>query len=322
MYHWKKLAIYAALFLLIGSSIIGATAKIGGGGSRPLRLVAYTPMESMQAASPALIHQDLLLVKQLGFDGVKLWDTTTLYEKGWLDEVLTEAERLDLKVNVVFQFENNQDSFPPSLHAREVMNRTAIGIGSITFTHQAVVWNSLFAPFDWNMSEPARQKIVQSSSYQSALEESLRMIKAADHVHEARISLDFDPSIGFPLLRNADGYGIMPYDLRQDKFDPQRVLQFIGYFASDKKPVYIDEWGLHTTHTLSHGVASNENAKAKLLLDFAKFGEEMDLDWTYFMLVDRVSSIPFENGADWGLVNMDRSPRQSGILLEKFFLVS
>lgn len=318
MNNWKKIVIFFAIAALISPSIIGISATEGK--TRPIRLVAYTPTESMETPSLPMIFEDLRQVKRLGFDGIKLWDTNDLYHKGWLDDVLTDAGGLHLQVNVVFQFPSNQDSFPPSPLELGTMQQTIIAIGSITRTHKDVVWNSLFAPFDWTMSESARKQIVQSQTYRDALEESLRTMRAVDPSHQARIALDFDPTIGFPLLKSAQGYGIMPYDLQQDRVDIQRVVQFIAYFAAENKPVYIDEWGLHTTTIPSHGLVSSETEKSRLLVDFAKIAENLDVDWTYFMLTDRVSSIPFENGVDWGILNMDRSPRESGVSIQAFLL--
>lgn len=319
MHAWKKSLIFSTITVLVISSTISISSIDVGG--RPLRLVAYTPMESMQNPTFAGISRDLRLVKQLGFDGIKLWDTKELYDKGLLEVLLTEAEGLSLKVNVVYQFPDSHDNFPPSQFGMGMMQQTIITIGSVTRSHPSIIWNSFFAPFDWTMDESARQKIVQSQNYRDSLEESVRTMKAADPSHKVRIALDFDPTIGFPSLKSVDGYGIMPYNLQENNFDPQRVWIFLAYFARENKPVYIDEWGLHTTHVVSHGVASSEHEKARLLLDFAAFADKYHVDWTYFMLTDRLPSISFENGADWGVLNPDRSFRESGVSIQSYLLV-
>ncbi len=283
-----------------------------------MRLVAYTPTESSQNPTLAQIFTDLESVRQLGFDGVKLWNTNELYQRGWLAEVLSKAESLSLRVNVVYQFNQTNDVFPPSESATDAMKVTIGRIASVTQSSHAVVWNSLFAPFDWNMTETNRQAIVRSQNYQNTLEELLATIAESDPAHQVRVSFDGDPRIGFPFLKNARGYGIMPYSLSLDDIDIARTRAFVAYFAPDGKPVYIDEWGLHTTDHLRHGRVSNEEQKARRLVEFARFTEASHLDWTYFMLIDRVQSISFERGVDWGLLNLDRTPRRSGSALASY----
>ena len=286
--------------------------------ARPLRFVAYTPIESSSDPSLSQISRDLDSVKEMGFDGLKLWNTNQLYERGWLAYVLKTAGSYGLIVNVVYQFNNTTDTFPPTRAAIDRM-KVAIGeIASVTRPSNAVAWNNLFAPFDWSMAAEQRQAVVTSSEYRDALEELLAAIASSDHAHQVRVSFDGDPRIGFPFLKGAQGYGIMPYTLTPDSIDTSRIQAYAEYFSPTGKPVYIDEWGLQTTNLLPHGRASSDQEKGRLVVEFARFAESLGLDWTYFMLTDRNPRIVFESGVDWGLRDLNRVPRGSAIVLENF----
>lgn len=284
----------------------------------PLKFVAYTPLESASAPTLALIFKDLGYAKQLGFNGIKLWDTNGLADKSWLGPTLNYAAQLGLKVNVVYSFDGA--NFPPTPESVNLTKQSAVRIASITASSEAVAWNNLFAPFDWNVPQGKRATIVQSSQYRDALQTLVAVIKSSDPFHEVRVSFDGDPTIGFPFLNNVDGYGVMPYSPDVDSIDLARLDEYVGYFADARKPVYIDEWGLQTTGAVAQGRASTEQEKSRLLVEFVKIVDSLSMDWTYFMLVDRVPTIKFEQGADWGLFNVDRTSRLSASCLQTFLM--
>jgi hypothetical protein len=312
-------ALLIVVIFAVTSVIIPASAReVNHGDGTSAVFVAYTPTESMSAPNLDSIFRDLKLIQTMGFDGVKLWDTADLCYRGWLDPVLNETDKLDLRVNVVYQFPNQVQSFPITESSVTAVGHDVAKIGTITRMHPSVAWNSLYAPFDWQMDSSHQVSIVRSQDYRDQLDTVIRMIKTTDPIHEVKVAIDFDPSIGFQFLKNSDGYGIMPYSTVDNSIDWGRTLDQVDYFARQDKSVYIDEWGLHSHGDLAYGRAATDQQKAQLIVEYARFDRSVGLDWTYFMLTDRIPSISFENGVDWGIVNMDRTLRSSGIQMETF----
>jgi hypothetical protein len=132
-----------------------------------------------------------------------------------------------------------------------------------------------------------------------------------------RLFADFDLTV-YKLpknFNNVDGYGVQPYSHTKDSIEKGRINSYVSYFLDTGKPVYIDEWGLHTSNNWSSGTCTDEETKARVLTDFVSFVEGEGLTWTYFLLLDsKLYKI------DWGIMNENRSLRLSGQVLNENFL--
>jgi len=272
-----------------------------------MRLVAYAPYES-GASTIEQMKADLKLARDMGFEGVKLWDNPSLLRDGNLAELLDVGRELGLKFNLPLMIENCND-FPDDNESITRFGTYLIELARAVSKKDNILWYGLWYPIAWSEGNSWNQRNVARPEYQQKLQEFIDILEENDPGHEIRLFADADPWLfGFPKdFTNVDGYGVQPYSHIEDSVDRKRIESHVSYFLDTGKTVYIDEWGLHTSRSPNYGLCAKEENKARVLTDFISFVEGEGLTWTYFMLFDS-HLYP----TDWGIVNGDRSLRPSG----------
>jgi len=299
---------------LVQLSSINTSSSERTSGDEPLRLVAYAPYES-GASTIEQMKVDLKLAKDIGFDGIKLWNIRDLLKDDNLPKILDIGEELGLKFNLPLMVGNPYD-FPDDNESIAEFKTYLSKLTEIVKGRDNVLWYGLWYPIAWKRSVLWNQQNMARTKYQQTLQEFVDVLKENDPEHEVRLFADFDLTI-YRLPKNfsnVDGYGVQPYSRIKDSIDGDRIKSYVSYFLDTGKPVYIDEWGLHTSNNWVSGTCTDEETKARVLTDFVSFVEGEGLTWTYFLLLDsRLYKI------DWGIVNGNRTLRLSGQILNESF---
>ena len=88
-----------------------------------------------------------------------------------------------------------------------------------------------------------------------------------------------------------------------------KIRDYILFFESKRKFVFIDEYGLHTTQGVTHGYCLDEETKTQILHDFIMWIYPKKIIWCYFSLFDT-------SEADWGLAYPNCTLKQSGKMVK------
>ena len=299
-----------SIVILFSSARFSEFGSYDGVARARFRLVAYAPYEAY-ASTIQKMKVDLELVKDMGFDGVKLWNIPPLLKDGNLPTLLDLGRQLGVKFNLPLMVEK-EDYFPDDAGSIAGFKAYLSELAKVVRLRDNVLWYGLWYPITWSKGDLWNQQNVARPEYRQALQEFISILKENDPRHEVRVFADGDPWLfRFPKnFSNLDGYGVQPYSHITDSIDEERIKSQISYFLDTQKTIYIDEWGLHTTPSPNYGLCSDGENKARVLLDFISFVEAEGLTWTYFMLLDsNLYSI------DWGIVNGNRSLRSSGQIL-------
>ena len=252
---------------------------------------------------------DLILVKDLGFEGVRLHPVD--YDDYGYRKVAEDLEDLGLKFVMVIEFNitDNVELFNQNINyfcnvAQELIDKPNL------------LWYALKYPYDW--TRPYTQ--MEEPNYRFQLQTMIDEIHETDPNHKIFLISGMIDTVATPPtdLENIDGFGIQPYsrDGQVDKLDAERI-DWIEKYRATGKEVYIAEWGVQTLENspnrkYDYGLVSNESMKVEMIKDFLHYINNWDIYWTYFGLHDYI-----DENSDWGIVYNDNSLKPSGVTFKK-----
>jgi len=284
---------------------------------KPLSFCAYQPYW-VRGCNMTEIISDLMLIKGMGFDGVKIF-YEYIVDSGIVEPLLYYAKKIGLKV--IFATHATYwgwdvyrtIDFPNETILSNYKRELGAICGNITaHKYDNVPFIAVLYPIPFNNSnekisdEEIHQKL-DSAEFKNALIDIVNYVKSFG----LKVSMDTegDPNrFPVPLIPNADLYGIMPWSPNTDYMNTIYIESWASYFKPTGKQVYMSEYGFRTGQWPS-AMASNETVKAKLITDFVNYCRKNFEVFTYILLFDNS-----EGG--WGLAEKDtRILRESGIAM-------
>jgi hypothetical protein len=253
---------------------------------------------------------DLVLVKELGFEGVRLHPAD--YDSYTCGKVADDLENLGLKFVMVIEFNvtNDQTQFDQNvIYFRNVAQQLV--------NKPNLLWYAINYPYDWEKNFTQ----TEDPKFRTQLQTMIDVIHETDPNHKIFLISDSIDDLATPPtdFEQVDGFGIMPYsnETNVDELDTERISWIDNYLATGKE-VYIAEWGVQTSEnspnrTWNYGLASNESTKTKMIQEFLDYIDDLDIYWTYFGLHD----FPKEN-SDWGIAYNNNTLKPSGETIKEF----
>ena len=247
---------------------------------------------------------DLVLVKDLGFEGVRLHPKD--YEDYGYGRVADDLNDLDLKFVMVVQCWDFVDD--------ALFNQTIAYFRNVAQelrNKPNLLWYALDYPYDWE--RPHTQ--MEDPNYNIQLQRMIDAIHETDPNHKIFLISGMIDTVATPPMdfAHVDGFGIMPYSRKGwvDELDTERI-HWIDTYRANGKEVYIAEWGVQTienspNRTYHYGLASNESMKVGMIQEFLDYISDWDIYWNYFGLHD----FPNEN-SDWGIAYNSNTLKPSG----------
>ena len=268
----------------------------------------------------AKILEDLALIKELGFKGIKLFGIEQIEQKGFTQALFIDADRLELSIILAFRPWSPEEFPHNKTRVREWRNFIANVVTKVR-DHRSLLWYSLHYPVHNYTDLRKTFGIMRSYEYRRALQELINTIRQNDPFHPVYLAVDGDPRWPFPYhLGLVEGYGVMPYPWKTPQhFDEERVETFLSLFHDRGMKAYIDEWGVQTLGgypwwkrqygEVQHGKAEDEETKAHIITEFYHYIRTQPIIWCYFALHDTGES-------DWGLAYSNNTLKESGKTLK------
>jgi hypothetical protein len=282
--------------------------------------VVYSPYEIPNRQNPeqkfSLFLADLDLVKDMGFDGVKLHDVWNFWNDSLLDQAVTEMANRDLKVIIQFYCYDAQ-LFPQNTSRTDDHIRFFRSAATILKDNDNVLWYALFYPWHWPHRYNYIENNLTSSAYQWELQRIIDDIKEVDPetpIYLVSQSIEYYGGDPPHTLTKIVGFGYHPYSRETNNIQADDMIrEYYNYWKGQAKTrdlgVYIDEWGVQTEKSKKEGFASSEDEKADMIADFVDYIYTWDIVWCYFALHDTSES-------DWGLVYADNTLKKSGEIMK------
>lgn len=263
------------------------------------------------------IISDLMLIRGMGFDGVKIF-YEKIVDRGIVEPLLYYTKKIGLKV--IFATHATYwgwdvyrtIDFPNETILSNYKRELGAICGNITsHKYDHVPFIAVLYPIPFNNSnekisdEEIRQKL-DSAGYENALIDIVDYVKSFG----LKVSMDTEGNpndFPVPLIQNTDLYGIMPFSPNRDYMNTTYIESWASYFKPTGKQVYMSEYGFRTGQW-GFGMASNETVKAKLVREFVNYCRKGFEVFTYVLL--------FDADGGWGLAEKDtRILRESGIAM-------
>jgi hypothetical protein len=269
-------------------------------------------------------------VKEIGFDGVLLWNVECFYDEGKLGWVMDLCKNQNLTVIIAFDYFNRTYNFP---FPKETWNKTG-------FFNDAEL--NLFCDYLTNVSTIVRGYInfkgyivyfpydsvnayqfwfdrCATIDYKWRYERLCSAIRKADgHPIWAGVMLwnayPIDIYNRLPKdLVYARGFAFQPYNTVDDDIQKDKIKELYDYFkAYDPQ---IGEFGYRLVGPFEHGRASSEQRKAEMIKEFLDYVKLLNHKGfvCYFGLTD----FPPED-ADYGIIYEDYSLKPSGTAFKEW----
>jgi hypothetical protein len=264
------------------------------------------------------IVSDLMLIKGMGFDGVKVF-YEKIVDSGIVEPLLYYTKEIGLKV--IFATHATYwgwdvyrtIDFPNETILSNYKRELGAICGNITsHKYDHVLFIAVLYPIAFDHpNDEVRQKL-DSAEYRNALIDIVNYVKSFG----LKVSMDTEGNPnGFPVpfIPNTDLYGIMPFSPEWDYLNTTYIDSWASYFKPTGKQVYMSEYGFRTwrpnaSGQWDFGMASNETVKAKLVREFVNYCRKNFEVFTYVLL--------FDADGGWGLAEKDtRILRESGIAM-------
>jgi hypothetical protein len=306
----KGISVILILILIISVGYLLTTIH-----GKLLSFCAYQPYYVGHCNMTEIIS-DLMLIKGMGFDGVKIF-----YENitvgGIVEPLLNYTKKIGLKVIIATHATYWNVTYPTIDFPNEtILSNYKRELGAIcgnvtSHKYDHVLFIAVLYPIAFDHPNEVRQKL-DSAEYRNALIDIVNYVKSFG----LKVSMDTegDPKyFPVPLIQNTDLYGIMPFSPEWDYLNTTYIESWASYFKPTGKQVYMSEYGFRTWRPNApgewdFGMASNETVKAKLVTEFVNYCRKNFEVFTYALLFDA-------NGG-WGLAENDtRILRESGIAM-------
>ncbi|MFB0503331.1 MAG: hypothetical protein ACETWE_05820 [Candidatus Bathyarchaeia archaeon] len=280
--------------------------------------VVYTPhwfanvSECVKRTNISAIEKDLDLVKSLGFDGIKLFCIEGIEWSGpGIQKVLDACEKKGLNVTLPFRIWRPYQ-FPENETAIDEFTSFLKTVIPKVRDSTALVAYIIHYPINFTDKAAYAEKWFSNEIYKAKLEEIINQTHFLDPAHPIWMALEFDPHFNPPLdVEHVEAYGVEPYSwYTPEKYDPDRVRLFLGYFEEMNMQVFIDEYGVQTNNPeLIVGHAPSETIKAGKIRDFILDVCDKGYVWAYFSLFDTSQT-------DWGLAYDNGTLKESGRIVQ------
>lgn len=299
-----------------------------------LPFVAFYPYSCnhMNSLNRAEFLSDLQIAEDLGFKGVMIFNTECFYDDGNLKWALDHIEDMGLKFMIQIQYFNRSHSFPfvSSTYSQEgfMTNERDFSqfcefVYNVSLICRDYENNSgyvIYYPFDSSTEESKREWInhIKTEAYHDNLQSVIDSILEADQKPPIFLCAGLyeeDPTLIYDILpKNFDGisgFAYMPYTTKKDKIQREIILKLRDYWENYSRnyggSTIIGEWGVCTQGVYSHGKATDESAKRKMIEEFFDFIYTWETSVVYFGLRD----FPPEK-ADFGLIYDNGTLKISG----------
>jgi hypothetical protein len=264
------------------------------------------------------VISDLMLIKGMGFDGVKIF-YEYIVDDGMVEPLLNYTKKIGLKVI----FATHATYWNHTYRTIDFPNETIISnykreLGAIcrnitSHNYDHVPFIAILYPIPFDQPEKVINQKLNSSEYRDALIDIVDYVKSFG----LKVSMDTEGNpndFPVPFIPNADLYGIMPFSPKWDYMDTTYIESWAAYFKPAGKQVYMSEYGFRTWRPNDPGqwdfaMVSNETVKAKLVREFVDYCRKNFEVFTYVLLFDN-------DEGGWGLAENDaRTLRKSGIAM-------
>jgi len=280
--------------------------------------VVYTPhwfanvSECMKRINISAIEKDLDLAKSLGFYGIKLFCIEGIEWSGpGIEQVLYACEKRGLNVTLPFRIWRPYQ-FPENETALEEFRSFLEMVIPKVRNSTALVAYIIHYPINFADKAAYAEKWFRNETYKAKLEEIINQTHFLDPAHPIWMALEFEPHLDPPFdLDHVEAYGVEPYSWHTpDKYDPDKVRDFLEFFEQRNMRVFIDEYGVQMNNPeLIVGHASDESVKAEKIRDFILDVCDKGYVWAYFSLFDT-------SQADWGLAYDNGTLKESGRVVQ------
>jgi hypothetical protein len=307
----KGISVILIIILIISIGYLLTTVR-----GKPLSFCAYQPYYVRHCNMTEIIS-DLMLIKGMGFDGVKIF-YEKIVDSGIVEPLLYYTRKIGLKViiathatywNVTYPTIDFPNETILSNYKRE-LGAICGNITSHKYNHVPFIAVLYPIAFD-HPNDEVRQKL-DSAEYRNALIDIVNYVKSFGL--KVSMETEGDPKyFPVPLIQNTDLYGIMPFSPELDYLNTTYIESWASYFKPTGKQVYMSEYGFRTWRSndsvqWDFGMASNETVKAKLVTEFVNYCRKNFEVFTYVLL--------FDADGGWGLAENDtRILRESGIAM-------
>ena len=301
------LAIFILSILLVTLFLYTTNREV-----KPLAFCSYQP-HGTRSCNMTEIIADLVLIKGMGFDGVKIF-YEYIVDSGLVEPLLNYTKIIGLKVifathATYWNSTYPNIDFPNETIVNDYKRQLGAICGNITANgYDHVLFIAIYYPIPFEHEHVVEK--LNSQEYLNALKDIVNYVKSFG----LKVTLDTegDPNVyAVPLLPEVDYYGIMPYSPDLDYMNVTYIESWASYFKNKGKQVYISEYGFRTWKPKEHwnfGMVSNETVKAKLIREFVNYCKKNFEIFTYFAL--------FDADGGWGLANnYTRVLRESGIAM-------
>lgn len=274
-------------------------------------------------------------VKEIGFDGINLWNIECFYDESKVDFLMEKTKELGLDVLISLNYFNRSYSFPFPSQAYssyrgffddaelELYCEFVTNVSHIVKNYSNFKGFLVYFPFGCNTQEEYDFWFSQisTSDYQ------LRYIRILEAIRKecghpfypsTMIWSDYPMDICQKLPKSFpywyEGFAFQPYNIAIDDIEAWKIKNFYNYFKNYGKP-HIAEFGYCTYGIYSHGKAQTEQRKAEMLIEFLEYMKKLRHDGfvCYFGLTD----FPPEN-ADFGLVYANYTLKPSGNAIKQW----
>ncbi|MEM3696606.1 MAG: hypothetical protein QXQ94_03770 [Candidatus Bathyarchaeia archaeon] len=312
----KKFGITLILIFIIFVAAVGYFLLISQK-RKSWAFCAYQPLGTRQCNITEIIS-DLMLIKGMGFDGVKIF-YEDIVDSGIVEPLLNYTKMIGLKVifathATYWGHKYSTIDFPNETIINNYKRELGAICGNIT-AHQYdhVPFMAVLYPIPFNQKWEDINEKLNSTDYKEALIEIVDYIKSFG----LKVSMDTEGNpndFPVPYIPNADLYGIMPFSPQWNYMNTTYIELWAAYFKQTGKQVYMSEYGFRTWRSgdpcqWDFGMVSNETIKAKQVREFVEYCRKNFEFFTYVLLFDN-------NEGGWGLAEKDtRILRESGIAM-------
>ena len=273
---------------------------------------------SITNLNQAKFLQHLDIVKDIGFDGVVLHRVESFYAEGKLDWVFNECNERNLTVMLAIYYFNLSQTFPYDYTNLQTWNKTGFmidnaefnlfvewlqNISDIAISHPNFKGYILFYVFQHEMRDFWMEQI-NTTNYEkrmqiliSALNDSKPLYLTAEPWGAENSTKDVYQYLP-KNFTGVDGFALQGYNFIIDDIQFYLVEEQKNYWSKYFNEIHIAEFGYRTIQNeYTHGRASSEEAKARMIREFIKRTWSWDSFVCYFGLTD----FP-PDGLDWGLI--------------------
>jgi len=306
---WATLILIFIIFIAAVGCLIIISQK-----QKSLAFCAYQPWWVRHCNMTEIIS-DLMLIKGMGFDGVKIF-YEYIVDSGIVEPLLNYTKKIGLKVI----FATHATYWNHTYCTIDFPNETIISnykreLGAIcrnitSHNYDHVPFIAILYPIPFDQSEKVINQKLTSPEYKNALIDIVDYVKSFG----LKVSMDTEGNpedFPVPYIPNADLYGIMPFSPQWNYMNTTYIELWAAYFKSTGKQVYMSEYGFRTwrpDNEWDFAMVSNETIKAKLVREFVEYCRKNFEVFVYVLLFDA-------NGG-WGLAENDtRILRESGIAM-------